>query len=738
MMSILAAITLTFPGMVMGVGLVVLPIAAHLMRRRVSRRVVFPSVQLLAAVAAAQSSVFRLRRWWLLLLRCLAVVAIVLAFAQPIWFSAKADAVGGRDASVVILVDLSASARQQVAGVSAIHLMKAQAGGVLDALVPGEDLVNMVYATARPSAALPGLTANPEALRGEVMSFEPGYERADLAGALALAGRMLADRPGARRLVVVSDLQAGNWADVLDTLSKPSPLPAGTEVTVLEPGHRSAKNLALHGAWVSPRAPRVGRPTGLGVRVTNHSDSPQSSTVRLRVDGREKGSRSLTVEPRQTREVGFTAELGGPGDHRVVFTLPGDGFPADDRCYLVARAVGRVPVVVVSDDDTDAPGVGGYYLVRALTPYGDSRDRYEVRRVVSGELSRAKLDEAAAVFVEGTGAVSPGRILNLYHYMRAGGGVVYFLGDGEVSENLEVLDRLAPDGVLPWFPVALRDHTAGDEPWTIAWGDWGATLLRRFDEAGRDALAQIRVRRAWIGGEIDRRAHTLLRYTDGTPALVWRGVGAGRLVLMNVSPEATHSDLGKHGVFVALMQGLADEMNDAEKPSRENVVGRVVSFTPTVPVDPGGPTPVVLHPDGKTRVDAEFLLSDTGDIGGAGGARVFGPVRGAQGPALDSFRSGAGVVIDAPDAPGFYTVKQGDAVLGVAAVNLDPRESDLRRVGADELQSALSAGVVKAGVPNANSPAGLGAHGRAVWGWLVLVAMGLFGIEMGLQGYWQR
>ena len=33
MMSILAAITLTFPGMVMGVGLVVLPIAAHLMRR---------------------------------------------------------------------------------------------------------------------------------------------------------------------------------------------------------------------------------------------------------------------------------------------------------------------------------------------------------------------------------------------------------------------------------------------------------------------------------------------------------------------------------------------------------------------------------------------------------------------------------------------------------------------------------------------------------------------------------
>jgi aerotolerance regulator-like protein len=116
-MTTLAAITLAASAFALGLGLIVLPIVAHLLHRRTRRRFVFPSVELLAATSASQSSVFRLRRWWLLLLRCLAVLAIVLAFMRPMWLSAEAQQAAGRGAAVVIILDASASTGQLHDGV---------------------------------------------------------------------------------------------------------------------------------------------------------------------------------------------------------------------------------------------------------------------------------------------------------------------------------------------------------------------------------------------------------------------------------------------------------------------------------------------------------------------------------------------------------------------------------------------------------------------------------------------
>ena len=59
------------------------PIVLHLIARREPRKVVFPSIRFLTKRMESNRSRLRVRRWWLLALRILAVAMLALALARP-------------------------------------------------------------------------------------------------------------------------------------------------------------------------------------------------------------------------------------------------------------------------------------------------------------------------------------------------------------------------------------------------------------------------------------------------------------------------------------------------------------------------------------------------------------------------------------------------------------------------------------------------------------------------------
>lgn len=79
-----------------GLAAAAVPVVLHLLSRREPRRVVFPAVRFLTRRFETNRSRLRIRRWWLLALRVLALLAAVLALAHPVvhrdvslsWFTA--------------------------------------------------------------------------------------------------------------------------------------------------------------------------------------------------------------------------------------------------------------------------------------------------------------------------------------------------------------------------------------------------------------------------------------------------------------------------------------------------------------------------------------------------------------------------------------------------------------------------------------------------------------------------
>ena len=711
-MNTLSAISFGAAPMFFGLALLSLPIAAHLLNRRARRRVIFPTVMLLGEASASQSQLFKLRRLILLALRCLAVTLLIMAFAKPIWHQhTDAASTTSDGAAAVLIVDLSASTLQRAEGITAMQTLRAAAGHSLDQLAPGADVANIVFASARPQAAFPSLTGNLDALRQTLELMTPTSERADLPAAMAMAGKLLGGHNGTRHMVILTDLQSTNWVDVEARLSADRPVPDNTMLSIVRPPVPAPGNLGLATPAADPAAPVVDQPANLAVTLTNYGPQQQTCTVDLTVDGRRVDAQSVSVGPWQQRELVFAFQFETPGNHDVAFAISSDALDADNKAYLATRVVRRLEVVVIGDDDPDEPGTSSYFIIRALAPRDAEADRHDVRYLSSADVSGSTLSGASAVFVSYCGELSGEAMASLHRYLLDGGGVVFFCGDGPVDRNLQALDALAEEGLLPWKPGPRRDLGSRGKLLSLGAGEWRSSLMSTFDQRSREALRRIRFSRVWSSGEVSPDARLLLKYADGSGAIGSRYVGAGKLMVASFSPAWGHSDLAKHGSFVALLHSLVLDLQPRGGMRSAPTVGHAMTFANVDGFDPRDPAVSVVGPDGKPVEDV--ALSSIGD-------RLV-------------------VTVHRPAMPGFYRVVQAGRALGGIGVNVDKRESDLRRVDAEVLERQLHGQGVDAGVHMADDrQAVLNTQGRPLWGTMLAAALLVLGIELALLGYWRR
>src|SRR4051812_18811547 len=96
---------LLMPAFLGAAALVGLPLFLHLLRLQPRKQIAFPSLMFLGKEALRDSNRNRLRRWLTLLLRCLLILLIALAFARPFWLLDEKH--GTR--AVVVVVDNSYS-----------------------------------------------------------------------------------------------------------------------------------------------------------------------------------------------------------------------------------------------------------------------------------------------------------------------------------------------------------------------------------------------------------------------------------------------------------------------------------------------------------------------------------------------------------------------------------------------------------------------------------------------------
>ncbi|KAA1261443.1 hypothetical protein LF1_39930 [Rubripirellula obstinata] len=129
--------------LILGTLAAVVPVVLHLIARREPKKVTFPSIAFLTKRFESNRSRLRVRRWWLLAMRILAIAALALALARPAihqslsvtWLSIGLIAAAGIAllimATIAIVQDKSRAIRYGLAGSAAVLMLGSMLWGVV-------------------------------------------------------------------------------------------------------------------------------------------------------------------------------------------------------------------------------------------------------------------------------------------------------------------------------------------------------------------------------------------------------------------------------------------------------------------------------------------------------------------------------------------------------------------------------------------------------------------------------
>jgi hypothetical protein len=515
------------PWFLAGVVAVGLPVWLHLLKRHKTDPQPFPSLMFFEH--REQSSVQHRRLDYILLfiLRALMLVLLALLFANP--FIRRNTPKGNGEKIVVVAVDRSFSMRTKEGTMSRLDQAKAEALNVLSKLAPGQKA--QVVALADTLQAMTQQTTDPGELRGAVSAIKESDARASF-GELARYLRTLSESTKTPLEVhLISDLQKSGMPPGFTDLR----LDQDTAIN-FHPVGKVQPNWTVENV-IAPQHVYDPKRVRISATVAGFSAPAATRTVTLLMNGKTIQSKSVNVPENGRGTAEFTGlDAASYGFNRCEIRIDSaDSLPADDRyAFSVERTD---PKKVAFVEDGRHPQAQEFFRA-ALNATDDSAFQLEALRPEVAATS--DLSKFAVIVLNDLGSLPPGFEQSLQKYVSAGGSLLESIGPGSVAlPRAPVLDE-AIEGTR----YASREN---ERFYSVSDVDSGHDVMKsvqRFDGV-RFYLA------VSVGST---KSRVLARLSNGTPLVLERKVGEGKVMAFTSTFDGANNDMPRHYAWVPFVQ----------------------------------------------------------------------------------------------------------------------------------------------------------------------------------------
>lgn len=530
------------PLLLIALPLMALPIIIHLINQRRYQTMPWGAMMFLLAANRMSRGYARIRQWLILLLRTLAIAALIFAISRPLasgWLGAVS---GGAADAAIVLVDRSPSMQQRGTGtsVSKLETGVTQLTSALETIGTSRIvLIDSATPEPRELGANESLQDAPEA--------GPVDASADLPTMLLAAlDYVQTNKLGQTDIWICSDLREsdwkstdGRWQSIRDAFAA---FDNRIRFHLLAYTQAAPENASIRVTNVRREATADGADVLVSLQVTREtgSDAAQSIPIEFEVDG-----------ARSTLNMDLSGSVLELKEHRIPVaadhergwgrvSIPADANPADNSDFFVFDVTPPRRTLVVSEDPLVAQPLE-----------------------ISAGIAPAPGVEADALLV-------PSANLNAVAWEEL--ALVLWHGPLPTGDNLANIEAfVARGGSVVFFPSTESSST---KAFDVGWGDW-QTLTNEISvdtwRGDTDLLANTLSGASLPVGTIKVRGHALLdgpitslaTLLGGTPLLARADTPVGNVYFCTTTPRKSDSTLAANGVvlYVAIQRALSAGSN---------------------------------------------------------------------------------------------------------------------------------------------------------------------------------
>lgn len=692
-----------FPAFLSAIAVISVPIIIHLFYFRRFKRVYFTNVRFLKEVKEETSNRQKLRNLLVLLMRCLAIAAMVLAFAQP--FIPLSSDVKKGERAVSVFVDNSFSMNALSQDAPLLELAKQRA----------RDIVSAYGVTDRFQI----LTNDFEGRDQRLVSKEDALSRIeeirtspasrDLSKVLIRQQQCLnTGKQENKTAFVVSDFQT-NVADV--TSFRDSLI----DVKLVPMRAVQERNVSVDSAWFENPVQILNQPANLFVKLSNRSDE-EATDIRLslRHDGQTKPVGAVSIPARGTRLDTVSFTILHSGWHEAKLSLTDYPVQFDDDYFLTFYVAERINVLAVNGSGQNK------FLDNAFL----GAKYFRLDNADARSLDYSKFADYQLIVLNELPSVSSGLANELKTFCQNGGNVLAFPSQSaELSSYDAFLQNFAAGNLGAFEPTPRQASQINTEEYA-------------FRDVFLNKSANLRLPNTQGNFKLaPARGEQILTYRDGSAFLAKFSQGEGALYFCAAPLNEQISDLVRNGeIFVPMLFKMAIA----------GTKGRQIAYT--IGKDE------VLEAKHKVSASGEtnYKLRQTvdGARSTADGAANREPSTNNRAPSTEFIPEqrifGSKVLLtpgtQVRDAGWYQLHLQGDSTLAEFAFNYDRKESDLTFKTDEALAEGLPANMkVLATNAEANFSQVVDEQERGIvlWRWCVVFALLFLALEVLFLRLWK-
>ena len=659
-----------------------IPIIIHLFSFRRYRKVFFTNVRFLKEIKEETSSRQKIKNLLVLAARCLAVLGLVFAFAQP--FLPQQDKVLQGERSVSIFIDNSFSMNALSQDVPLFEKAKQRAREIVQAYAP-EDRFQIL--TNDFEGRHQRLISKEDAL-ALIDEIKPSPASREFSKVMQRQQQALNLGKAPNKIAyILSDFQknVSDFAAYKDT---------SMQVNLIPLQAVQEKNIAIDSAWFEAPVQMLNQVSQMVVKVRNYSTEPAENVrVTLKHDGQEKpvGTFNIPAKSVVTDTVNIT--ILHTGWHEATLTLSDYPVQFDDNYNFAFYVAEQINILTINDN------LPNKYISAA---FGNS-SYFKTTDQNSKSIDYSKLAQYQLIVLNETSNISSGLAAELNTYAKNGGNILLFPnGSGNATAYKAILDIFRANEFSGFDNSERQVTTINTEEFVF-----NNVFVNKTDNLklpttkGNFKMGNISAR----GGE------ALMTYRDGSVFLQKYNIEKGNFYVCAAPLDERFSNLSKSGeIFVPMLYKMA--IATAKSPQIAYTIGKDEFVEAEARVTAGESTYKMKGKNEEFIPDQKTISSKV----------ILGVNEGTR------------------EADFYSLYINPQEIIAKYAFNFDRKESDLQYFTKDDLAKNTNKNL---SVIDANEKAnftdlvGERSQGISLWRWFIILALVALAIEQLLLRFWK-